>query len=393
MWAHLDGLKNWLRAKDEELGRKGLEMEGLARSLREVKAENRRLQAELDKGNEVRAEIDRLAAELAKEREHTAMLNAYYDSVEPQMEALRQRANKAEGKAKRLAHEAAEPTEAAKTSCRTLRLALTDMGAKAGGVPGRLHHRLLQLEPGGRLRGFGLRYGVRRLLCARVGRLALGLLQQNGCEHVARFPEFAKGDWEVSSQDVSPALRAWLRQFWLKEGRSVAKTRLLKQLAKSEAANQGEEPAAGGRGGAEDHPEGRCRKLCVRPPLGDWRSRNKKFIAVKNLPMVRYQLWPIYREMTINGNNYKVISVANWMRTHPRRTLEDFDRVRVARFERTARFWRNHRRTDRQEAIAQRRYALSVVSPPSPLRCIISVVTTNRVRQMTLLIVLLGVKM
>uniref|UniRef100_A0A0E0JSM8 Uncharacterized protein n=1 Tax=Oryza punctata TaxID=4537 RepID=A0A0E0JSM8_ORYPU len=40
--------------------------------------------------------------------------------------------------------------------------------------------------------------------------------------------------------------------------------------------------------------------------------------------------------------------------------LEDFDRVRVARFERVARFWRNHQRTGRQEAIAQRRYALTV---------------------------------
>uniref|UniRef100_A0A0E0KN71 Uncharacterized protein n=1 Tax=Oryza punctata TaxID=4537 RepID=A0A0E0KN71_ORYPU len=97
-------------------------------------------------------------------------------------------------------------------------------------------------------------------------------------------------------------------------------------MAKSEAADQGGEPTTGGGGGAEDHPE--------------------------NLPKVRYQLRPIYREMAINGNNYKVISVANWMRNHPGRTLEDFDRIRVACFERTARFWRNHRRTDRQEAIA-----------------------------------------
>uniref|UniRef100_A0A0E0KV11 Uncharacterized protein n=1 Tax=Oryza punctata TaxID=4537 RepID=A0A0E0KV11_ORYPU len=34
--------------------------------------------------------------------------------------------------------------------------------------------------------------------------------------------------------------------------------------------------------------------------------------------------------MTINGHNYKVVSVANWMRNHPGRTLEDYDRVHVA---------------------------------------------------------------
>ena len=33
-----------------------------------------------------------------------------------------------------------------------------------------------------------------------------------------------------------------------------------------------------------------------------------------------------------------------------------------------ARFWRNHQKTDRQEAISQRRYSLVCVSPPSPLR-------------------------
>uniref|UniRef100_A0A0E0MHD2 Uncharacterized protein n=1 Tax=Oryza punctata TaxID=4537 RepID=A0A0E0MHD2_ORYPU len=88
MRAHLDSLKNRLRAKDDELGRKGLEMEGLARSLREAKMENRRIQAELEKGSEAKAEIDRLSAELVKEQEQNAMLTAYYDSAEPQMEAL-----------------------------------------------------------------------------------------------------------------------------------------------------------------------------------------------------------------------------------------------------------------------------------------------------------------
>uniref|UniRef100_A0A0E0LYC4 Uncharacterized protein n=1 Tax=Oryza punctata TaxID=4537 RepID=A0A0E0LYC4_ORYPU len=74
MRARLDGLKNHLRAKDDELGRKSLEMEGLARSLREAKAENKRLQAELDAGSEAKAKIERLKAELEKEREHSAAL-------------------------------------------------------------------------------------------------------------------------------------------------------------------------------------------------------------------------------------------------------------------------------------------------------------------------------
>uniref|UniRef100_A0A0E0MEP7 Uncharacterized protein n=1 Tax=Oryza punctata TaxID=4537 RepID=A0A0E0MEP7_ORYPU len=56
-----------LRTKDDELGRKGLEMEGLARSLKEAKAENKRLQAELDKGSEAKAEIERLRAVLKEE--------------------------------------------------------------------------------------------------------------------------------------------------------------------------------------------------------------------------------------------------------------------------------------------------------------------------------------
>uniref|UniRef100_A0A0E0KP65 Uncharacterized protein n=1 Tax=Oryza punctata TaxID=4537 RepID=A0A0E0KP65_ORYPU len=55
-------------AKDDELGRKSLEMEGLTRSLQEAKAENKCLQAELDKGSEAKAEIDRLKAEPAKEQ-------------------------------------------------------------------------------------------------------------------------------------------------------------------------------------------------------------------------------------------------------------------------------------------------------------------------------------
>ncbi len=86
----------------------------------------------------------------------------------------------------------------------------------------------------------------------------MGLLQQFGCEHVAEFPNYAKGDWEVSAQDVSPTLRAWQKQFWQKDVRSTAKARLLEQLAKAEAADQCEEEDAavgGGGGNAQDHPE------------------------------------------------------------------------------------------------------------------------------------------
>uniref|UniRef100_A0A0E0LJ92 Uncharacterized protein n=1 Tax=Oryza punctata TaxID=4537 RepID=A0A0E0LJ92_ORYPU len=208
------------------------------------------------------------------------------------------------------------------------------MGAKVRGVPGENAPAVdfceWNQEAGCAVSNCAAAYGD---CCARVSvAFALGLLQQNGCEHVAQFPDFAKGDWE-------------------KDGRSAAKARLLEQLAKTEAADQGEEPVEEGGGGAEDHKEGRCRKLCVRPPFGDWQSRNEKFIAAKNLLKVRYLLRPVYREMTINGHNYKVVNVANWMRTHPGRTLEDYDRIHVARLEGMARFWRNHRQTDRQEAI------------------------------------------
>uniref|UniRef100_A0A0E0M634 Uncharacterized protein n=1 Tax=Oryza punctata TaxID=4537 RepID=A0A0E0M634_ORYPU len=286
------------------------------------------------------------------------------------MEALRQEAGRAEAKAQRLAREAARATESAKTACRTLHLALNDMGAKARGVPGENASALEFCEwtqqAGCAVSDCATVYGD---CCARMSAaFALGLLQQCGCDHVAQFPDFAKGDWEVSAQDISPVLHAWRKQCWQKDGCSAAKARLLEKLAKTEAADQGEEPTEEGGGGAEDHPE-----LCVRPPIGDWRSRNEKFVTVKNLPKARYLLRPLYRKMVINGHNYKVVNVANWMRTHPGRTLEDYDRVHVARLDGMARFWRNHRCTDRQEAIAQHGYSLSVVSPPSLLRVVYNI--------------------
>nr|CAE05242.2 OSJNBb0115I09.4 [Oryza sativa Japonica Group] len=72
--ARFDGFKNHLRAKDDELGRKSLQMESLANTLKEAKAENRRLQAELEKGSEAKAEIERLKAELKKEQDQSAAL-------------------------------------------------------------------------------------------------------------------------------------------------------------------------------------------------------------------------------------------------------------------------------------------------------------------------------
>ena len=214
MRARLDGLKNRLRAKDDELGRKSLEMEGLANTLKETKAENKRLQAELEKGSEANAEIERLKAELQKEKDQSAAFTEYYNLTEPKMEALRQKALKAEvsaeKEAERFAQEMAKATESAKTACRTLRLALTDMGARVRGVPGEDAYAFDFSEwtqlAGGAVSDCATAYGN---CCARVSvAFTMGLLQQFGCEYVAEFPNFAKEDWEVSCQDVLPALRA-----------------------------------------------------------------------------------------------------------------------------------------------------------------------------------------
>ena len=99
MQARLDGFKNRLRAKDDEIGHKNLEMEALANTLKEAKTENRRIQSELEKGKEARAEVDRLKAELEKEKAHSAALTDYYNLTEPKMEALRLKVKKAEASA------------------------------------------------------------------------------------------------------------------------------------------------------------------------------------------------------------------------------------------------------------------------------------------------------
>jgi uncharacterized protein YhaN len=130
----------WARAKDNELGRKSLEMEGLANTLKEAKAENKQLQAELEKGGEAKAEIERLKAELKKEQSHSAALTNYYNLTEPNMEAPRLEVSKAEAddekESQGFAREMVKATESAKTMCHTLRLALTSMGARVRGVPG-----------------------------------------------------------------------------------------------------------------------------------------------------------------------------------------------------------------------------------------------------------------
>ncbi|XP_066166952.1 uncharacterized protein [Oryza sativa Japonica Group] len=90
---------------DDEISRKNLEVESLVRTLKKAKTEVKRLQSELDKGKEAWAE-----------------------------KASRAEASAAE-ESQRFSQEMAKTTESARTACQTLRLALTDMGAKVRGVP------------------------------------------------------------------------------------------------------------------------------------------------------------------------------------------------------------------------------------------------------------------
>lgn len=62
-------------------------------------------------------------------------------------------------------------------------------------------------------------------------------------------------------------------------------------------------------------------------------------MAVKCLPKVHCPFRPVYSEMIINGKSYKVLKVAGWMRAHPGRNLDDYDRVHVERLEDMVRFW------------------------------------------------------
>nr|AAV32124.1 hypothetical protein [Oryza sativa Japonica Group]AAV32192.1 hypothetical protein [Oryza sativa Japonica Group] len=168
-------------------------------------------------------------------------------TMEARFVLLRKKASRAEASAaeesRRFSREMAKTTESARTACQTLRLALTDMGAKTQ-------------QAGGSVSDCATAYGD---CCARVSAaFTMGLLQQFGCEHIAEFPKYTKGDWEISAQDISPALRAWRKQFWQKDGSSAAKARLLEQLAKAEAADLCLEEGAtagGGGGDAQNHQE------------------------------------------------------------------------------------------------------------------------------------------
>lgn len=154
----------------------------------------------MEKGSEAKAEIEHLKAKLKKEQGHSAILNDYYNLTEPKIEALRQEVIKAETNARkeaqRFAREMAKATASAKTACQTLRLALFDMGARVHGVPGEgvsaFDFSEWTQQAGGAVSDYATAYGDS---CARVSAsFALGLPQQFGCEHVAKFPNFAKGD-------------------------------------------------------------------------------------------------------------------------------------------------------------------------------------------------------
>nr|AAN05387.1 hypothetical protein [Oryza sativa Japonica Group] len=91
--ARFDGFKSRLRAKDDEISRKNLEVEALANTLKEAKTEVKRLQSK------ARAEVDHLKAELEKEKDHSAVLIDYYNLTEPKMEVLCLKASRAEASA------------------------------------------------------------------------------------------------------------------------------------------------------------------------------------------------------------------------------------------------------------------------------------------------------
>jgi hypothetical protein len=138
--ARLDGFKNRLWAKDDEIGHKNLEMEALSNTLKEAKVENKRLQAELEKGRKARAEVDRLKAKLEKEKAHSAALTDYYNLTEPKIEALRLEASKAEASVaeewQRFSWEMAKATESPPPGVPNAPPPpLFDMGARVRGVP------------------------------------------------------------------------------------------------------------------------------------------------------------------------------------------------------------------------------------------------------------------
>uniref|UniRef100_A0A0E0HZQ2 Uncharacterized protein n=1 Tax=Oryza nivara TaxID=4536 RepID=A0A0E0HZQ2_ORYNI len=244
------------------------------------------------------------------------------------MEALRQKALKAEvsaeKEAERFAQEMAKATESAKTACRTLRLALTDMGARVRGVPGEDAYAFDFSEwtqlAGGAVSDCATAYGN---CCARVSvAFTMGLLQQFGCEYVAEFPNFAKEDWEMFCPRFVPS-----------------------------ASSSGKRTAD---------------PLPMRVCLNNWRRQRRRIREKRQWPKMVEEMPKITQRVfagnCVFGPPLGIGEVAGWMRVHPGRNLDDYDRVHVERLE--------DMRTDRQEAIAQRRYSIVCVSPPSPLRVV-----------------------
>lgn len=84
-------------------------------------------------------EIKKLKTELEKEQKHTHGLVDFYNEYDAKLEALRHERDEALATAETARDEAAclstEITELAKSACYTLRLALTDFGAKADEAP------------------------------------------------------------------------------------------------------------------------------------------------------------------------------------------------------------------------------------------------------------------
>lgn len=126
----------------------------------------------------------------------------YYNDFESKMKALRQ-----ELESERTATK--DVTDEAKTACHTLRLALTDLGAKVSEVPTGDASALAFMEwtqqAGSAMAETAVAYGD---CYARVSAtFALGLLEQHSCDHIVDFSRLAKGDWSMSSQDVLTPLR------------------------------------------------------------------------------------------------------------------------------------------------------------------------------------------
>uniref|UniRef100_A0A0E0DCC1 Uncharacterized protein n=1 Tax=Oryza meridionalis TaxID=40149 RepID=A0A0E0DCC1_9ORYZ len=109
----LDGYKSRLRSLEGELSRRDLEKEALTGLLKEANIE-----------------IKKLRLELEMEKKETQGLVDYYNESEGKMKAHRQELELEKSAAKVAMDEA-------KTACHTLRLALTDLRARASEVPAR----------------------------------------------------------------------------------------------------------------------------------------------------------------------------------------------------------------------------------------------------------------